>query len=463
MISKAQYIATITRFLGGIYLARTIDPIYFGQQGLAISVISLIWSFVMLGEEPALIREQKNIRDYVKNLLFVRISIICILAVAVCFLFFFNLFPGSDNIKYYMVLLFVAEIPAHITSIYAAYINKNMLFKRLAVITFLPTVVGVALGCYLASIGYTIWALLWFFISERIMVAILNLLLCPDLFLPKFDKKLLLEFLGFSKYVYTTSLLDRAYGQIDNITIGSVIGESSLGFYQRAYGLGGLLQTLVVGGLNTVIQPVFAKQQDKKKELGISFELASGFLFRVSMFAFIGLSLILPKLIALIYGSKWLPAAEIFWWLLPFGLLQCLRGFLRGAHQVAGSVKILTVSQIIEMLVFIVLLYPMILWKGVMGVAIVVDVVTVIGVTLMLISFKKYAEFKIRSIFANAIIIAFISATIVTLLGGIPIYSQLSDLINISITIILFSACYVTLLLTLEFSKVKLYLDLIKR
>ena len=53
-------ITALFRFVGGIYLARKIDPAVFGQQSIIVATLIIFWSFVTIGEIQAIIRQQEH-------------------------------------------------------------------------------------------------------------------------------------------------------------------------------------------------------------------------------------------------------------------------------------------------------------------------------------------------------------------------------------------------------------------
>lgn len=449
-INVGQYCPFVIKFLGSIYLARMIDPVFFGQQGLAFAISSLMWSFVMLGEEPALIRQQRDIDNYLRMLLFVRVCIVIALSVIIASLWLLKWLPGSPQIKFYTVMLFLSEIPAQIGAIYNAYITKYKFFIRLALISTFSSFCAVVLACVLASLGWNVWALLWLLMTERMLQGFLSIFLAKKLFLPKFNKHLALSFFHYSKYIVCTSVLDRLSNKVADISIGSLIGEAKLGFYQRANSLGNLFQMLLGGGVATFIQPHFADMQDEKQRLGRHFEFISCLLLRISCATFFCFAIIMPAVVLWLYREKWLPAVPIFRILLPFAVLQTYRSVIRQTHQIAGSVQKLTLAQITEVIILILLLYPMIYWKGVMGVAVAVDFSVVVGVFFMLFLFKRHAVFSIRKIFCNPII-ASVCATCFVWISGLandrnPTVSSTAG------AVIIFFAGYLVLLCVLEYS-----------
>ncbi len=453
-VTGAQYISTVIRFIGGIYLARTIDPVFFGQQGFVLSVSMLVWSFAMIGEEPALLKKQDDIDNYMQMLLSIRITTVGFLISVMVFLWSVGWLPGSSELKNYIMIVILFQAFTQVGVIFMANIQKLMFFRRLALYSLAPAVIAVSLACFLAFSGYKIWALLWLIIAEQLAQVILIILLAPKIFLPKFNKTLALEFFHFSKYAFSGNLLDRFHCHIDKISVGSLIGERPLGFYRRAYSIGGLMQTVLTEGLSSIVQPYFAKMQEHRDKLGDKFELMSSLLIRVSCAAYICMAFILPEAIRLVYGEKWIPTVPLFRLLLPFAILHGFRVILRNTHHVAGSVKLLAKAQIVETLTLLILLYPLIYWKGVLGVPIAVNISFVVGVSMMLYYFKQYADFSIWRIFANPLISS-TSAAFIAWWFKSAVSSKFGDVLNIGTLLVVFFGSYVITLLLLEYSYIK--------
>lgn len=460
-ISGTQYLSTAIRFLGGIYLARRIDPVFFGQFGLSVSIATLFWAFVTVGEHSALIKQQKHIHSYIRSLLFIRISVVTLLVTVFMISWSLGWLPGSSEIRQYILLLFLSQIPSQITSVYVSYITKKMFFRRLAFLNIVSTLSAITLACLLAYSGFTIWALLWLFMAEQLVKTVLIIFLTPRMFLPKFNKNHALEFFHFSKYAVSATLIDRFRGKIDSISIGALAGNAQLGFYQRAIGLGGILQQTTIGGLSTVTQPYFSAIQGDKERFGKHFELVGSVLIRVSCLIFVCLALVLPNIVLWVYGEKWLPTVPIFQLLLPFAVLQSFRTILRGTHLVAGSVKLLTVSQIVELASLLIFLYPLIYWKGVLGAAVAVNIGAITGVGVMLYYLRKFADFSVWRIFGNPLI-AVVFAALLIVGGAFICHKNLAD-INIAIAIVLFISIFSAVLMILEYTFIKQIFVLIYR
>jgi O-antigen/teichoic acid export membrane protein len=442
--SIGQNISFLLKFFSGIYLARTIDPHFFGQQGLALSIVALFWTFVTIGEQPAIIRLKENVEAYTRMILSIRLVFVAVITTIFSFAWFVGWCPGSSIVRSLIVVLFVVQIPSQLSNIYITYMTKRMMFCRIAIINIISSCVAVITACVMAYSGHHLQALLWLVITEQLCAALLTFILTPIRFLPKFDRVLAIDFFHYAKYIFPLTQIDRLQGKIPDISIGTIVGETSLSFYQRAVGLGSMFQMMLMGGLSEFIQSHLSGMQDDRARMGRHFEFVSSVLMRLTLAAFLCISLILPFLIELIYGPKWLKTVTVFQLLLPFAILQTIRVFLRNTHLVVGSVRHLTYAQIAEFCIILLLIYPATKLFDMIGAAAVLSMSIMVSVSMMLFYLKHYAVFSIRRIFLNPAIASGISIVMIYLTGFVNTHMDL--LRAVSVTIIFGSVYFGTLL-----------------
>ena len=198
-----------------------------------------------------------------------------------------------------------------------------------------------------------------------------------------------------------------------------------------------------------VSTPVFGKMQGNRERLGRTFELMSSLLLRTAIGGYVWMALVIPDLVALIYGEKWLPSVPLFRLMLPYALVQSFNVILRNAHFVAGESSLVVRIKGIELGILLLLLYPLLFWKDAAGATVAVDVSALIGTGLFLYYLKPLAKFSIRRLFMNPLFAACISSVVFYLfanrLAVIDRFSRLA--LHTSLFWIVFSGA----LLLLEF------------
>jgi len=425
----ASYVDTGVRFMGGIYLARKIDPVYFGQAGLAYSMVVIIGVATMFGQEYAIIRQRESVNRFVGTQLTLRMLAPLIICAILVMVWRAKILPIKSEIQYYALLLYVTLAIMQITAIYTHYMQKMWMFRRLALINIAVTVASFALACSLAYYGYKIWVLLWLWMSTHLLRAFFTMIFTPRRILPCFDLKMAIQFFQYGRFIFVTTLMSRVHGKIDDISIGTLVGNAALGFYQRAYGLCGLLQQVVTGGVMAVSGPVFGKMRGDRARLGRNFELIGSLVLRIAIGGYVWMALIIPDLIALMYGEKWLPAVPLFRLMLPYALVQSFSVILRDTHFIAGKPSLVARIEGIELGSLSLLLFPLLLWKQAAGAAVAVDVSAIIGLGLLLYYLKPLGQFSIRRLFTNPLFAACISFAVFYFVADrLPVTGRLSRL-----------------------------------
>ncbi len=449
----SSYVQSGVRFLGIVYLARQIDPVYFGKQGLAASIVALIYSVVMFGQEYAIPRQKGDVSAYVSMHVFLRIIMTALIGVILVGLYFFlNIFNGT-TFKYVLILFF-AQLPSQVTAIYVVFMERNLLFSRIAIINIVSIACAVPFSCILASRGYTIWALLWLLMAEYIVRALITMALSPKIFMPKVDKKLAMEFLKYGRYVFLSNLISRSHGRIADISVGTFVGEAALGFYQRAYGLGGLLHQIVTGGVSAVATPVFAAIREDRERLGKYFELMGSLILRLAIGGYVWMAIVFPEVIVLLYGEKWLPTVLIFRLMLPYALIQSFNIALETTHFAAGDSSRVARIKFVEFMILALLLYPFIFLYKAAGAAIAIDISALVGTGLFLFYLRPLAKVSFKQLFLSPVI-AVVAGVVAWKVSSFFIHSYPSIWVKVIADTLIFVSVYFIALIAVELSYLK--------
>ena len=418
------------RFFSGIYLARTIAPDFFGQQAYAVGLFAIMSLIVMFGQDLFIIRQNLSQKDTEVKLLLgsqisIRMGLTLLLFTILVLLWTTNIVPIKQDMKIFVFALLIGQAPNHIISIYAHYMEKLLQFKKLALINVISSSIAVFTGVYLAFQGQTIWALLAIIILKNICVAIITLLLSPILVKPIINMKSTKQFFHFGKILFISDSAGRIYSKIDQLSIGSIISNTTLGFYQRALILLNLIDSLV--GATVTQVTVAAMGQTKQthdathKTLHQSIEL----LTRISIAFILWIGITAGEIIPILYGENWLPSVVLLQLLMPYALCFSLNNLLRRTEVVSGIPKSVMTIRIIQLMLLGILLYPMITIWNANGVAIAVDISMIVSTILLFRVIKMHINLNFKKIFFIPIIIICLSS-IITLL----IKFQLTNLVG---------------------------------
>ncbi|RJQ17476.1 MAG: hypothetical protein C4560_08605 [Nitrospiraceae bacterium] len=406
-INLSRYVSTFINFAGGIYLARQIDPVYFGQQGLAFAYLSIIFVLGQFGQEYDIIRSSEDEVEKVAGThMSIRIGLIALVGLSLLVIYLFRVPLGLDNVYIYLFALYLSQSPSEIISIYGLIMSREMLFKRLAFIDLTSSVISMTTACILAYYDVKVWALVWLLMAQHISTMILNFILCPRRFCPKFDKKTALKSFHYGKHVFLYRLFSRSYAKLDDVAVGSLVNQTALGFYQRAYGLSGYLQQLLFAGITAVTGPYFGKISADSEGLGKKFQFVGNLIVRVAISGYCAIAIVLPELIEILYGKKWLPTVPLFRLLLPFAIVQSISMYLVNTQLVRGESSAVSRSSFAALIVLLIFMFPLLHFYKAAGVAIAVDISAIVSMALLLWYMRAIMDFSIRKLFAAPLIAA---------------------------------------------------------
>jgi O-antigen/teichoic acid export membrane protein len=127
--------------------------------------------------------------------------------------------------------------------------------------------------------------------------------------------------------MFLSGLIEAVYQKLDFLIIGKLFPAATLGYYQRAKSLNGMVFQYSSGSLMAVLFPVLSKVQNDLPRFQNIIMKSLGIISFVVFLLLGALYLISEELIVLLFSEKWLPSVEIFKILIlsgfgyPFGAL----------------------------------------------------------------------------------------------------------------------------------------------
>jgi len=343
-----------------VFLARLLTPSDFGLFALAFVLIDGFGLFKSLGVDAALVR-QKEETEEATDTAFCLVPLIGLLLAALLFVvapFAAALLknPQLSPIVRALSVIFVFSCLAMVPVI---LLQKRLLFWKKGVSELVSNLSYSVTAVALAFLGYGVWSLV---VAYLLKTAVLTVLVWVfSHFRPKFRfrKDLALEMLQYGKYIFGGSLLLFLKNECDNIVVGRILGLSALGFYALSMSISNFPSEYVIGRMFGVFFPVFSKLQDDEEAL------RRGFLKSIKLIAMIAipfglaLTVLSPLFLRVIYGAKWLPAAEILRFLAVGGIFKALAGSTTPVFLAKGRSKLDFWINVIHVSLFFALIIPL--------------------------------------------------------------------------------------------------------
>jgi O-antigen/teichoic acid export membrane protein len=300
-------------FFAMILLARWIGPTDFGLIGMIAIFIAIGKTLTDSGMSNSLIRTKNAEESDYSTVFFVNLSMSILAYFGIYFLspLIADFFGHNILIKLIRIYCLVFFITAF-SAVHLTILNKEMKFKQITKINFLPNIIGAAIGLYLGYNGFGVWSIIWMSIVTEIIRSILLIMFSK--WQPKFifsRSKLKFHF-NFGYKLMLSGLLDTVFKNIYNLLIGKYFSAQTLGFYERSKQFCEYPSSTLTGILGKVTYPMLSKVQDDT----IRLENIYRKLIRVSFFIIaplmLGLAAIGEPLFLLLLGKDWLPAVLFF-------------------------------------------------------------------------------------------------------------------------------------------------------
>ena len=188
-------------------------------------------------------------------------------------------------------------------------LQRNMKFRKLAIIDSISGIAGSFTTIALALTGYGVWALVWGNLMIQLVAMVGFNTVQPFLFLPIIRMKGMWSLFSFGSYVTLSRLIWYFYSRADVLIIGKILGKELLGFYNIGLLLARLPMEKVSGIINQVAFPAYSSVQSDPGMAGQHFLKAVRVMSFIAFPVLWGISSISTEIVTIFLDQKWISAA----------------------------------------------------------------------------------------------------------------------------------------------------------
>lgn len=416
-------------------MARLLDPEAFGLLAMGLVVLRFGSHFGSLGVGSALVQKQ-DLSEATVRAAFTASVLLSLLVFAIFWTFsplVGGLF-GSPEVVPIVRALAASFILTNLSVTAQSLLRRELRFRVLSFIEVLSYVFGYCItGIAMALTGFGVWSLVGATLAQSLVSAIALNVACQHSFRPNFswqDMKPLYTFGGKVSLITFVVVLS---SNLDTLVIGSVLGASALGLYNRGQLLVNLPLQKFSTSLSKVLFPAFSRVQNEPEKLRHSYLVLVGVAGSVLMSVGFGMAAAAPEIVSTILGPGWegaIPIVSILAIAAPIHLLTHFVGVLLEA-QARLTVKLVIRSVHLVALGLLFVLFSR--WELV-GYAIAL-LVAVVGLN---VAYTVVVSVALR-IDLRALSRAYLSALGCGILAALAIYwtSQLVEILGGSVGVVL--------------------------
>jgi O-antigen/teichoic acid export membrane protein len=309
-MSGINYIGFAVNFGIQLVLVRLLVPEDFGLFVLGLSIAQILFIFFSFSFSMAVIqiREAEDLFDTAFYLSLGTGLVILIVGGGMSWVL--TPYYPVQSVTAFIILCGVQPLMA-CASIYSASMEKELSFKRNAIVRGVSTNLSGFGAITLAYLGFGVWSL----VAREVITAVLMLsgmrLVSDYRFGGRFNRETARRLFEFGYKRLFARGLEIILNRVPLFLIGTFAGTYTLGLFSQAYYLAGLPNAVTAPATTYVAYPTYSKVQGDKEKMSRAFSITNYFLIRFSMPIMLVLAIYPTEVLRVLYGDKWIEASTI--------------------------------------------------------------------------------------------------------------------------------------------------------
>jgi len=304
----------LTGLVSTIILARILTPADFGIVAMAMIVVAMLEVLNQTGQKLAIIRLHEPTREHYDSAWTTSVLAGLIIAVGILIVapFTQRYFHEPRAILVMQCLSLRAAIGGF-ENIGTADFRRELQFNKFFVYSVVPKFVSFTVTIGLAVWLRNYWALVAGILSSQLALTLLSYTMHP--YRPRFSLAKVNEIWSFSIWTFIRSIGGYVNTQVDQIAIGGVSGAAAMGRYSVAADVATSPSREVNDPMIAVLFPVMSTLRGDELQLRALYLRTIGWSTIICVSMSVGVTLVVPKMVPIVLGAKWLNIEPMMGWL----------------------------------------------------------------------------------------------------------------------------------------------------
>lgn len=363
-----------------IVLARLLSPDDFGIIGLAGFSVSLLNVVSEIGVGSALIQKQ-GADDQDLNVAWTlglgrSVVLFAVLYTSAGML---GDYFGHAALKPVLRIMALGVILDAMANIGVICFRKELSYKQTAQMDIIANISDVVATVVIALLYRTYWAIVIGGLIGRIAFCYASYRFHP--FRPRmvWDSKRATHLMNFGKHIFWISTVTFVVTNADDALVGKLLGLSSLGYYSMAFNMANLPVSGIAAIIGGITFAAYSLMQNDRRRLNDGFRRVLDLVLILFVPAIAMILLLADDLVIVFLGVKWMPVADPLRILMFMGFFRGLANVMAPLHLAVNQPGIQSRIKTVEMLSFLILLYPLTRRWGIIGTCWAVTIVYLIS------------------------------------------------------------------------------------
>ena len=424
----SAYAARLINFVVLLLLYQILVPEDFGAIGTAYSLLALAVAIRDFGLHYALLHEHDHVHDLAPTHFVLSVSlggISALLALLMAFYYeqaleltrTFDTYLGNTESKSYpkvalalavfgiFDLLRTAALTAEVQ------LQRDLAFGRLAFAHAGGTVLAALVGLFFAYHGYGKWALILGFFPYSVTYVIVFCTVVwlrhppPFKRLHTFNRNAARRMIKYGLWFWVGGVPKIFVQHYDKLIISLFFGLSLRGIYDAAHNFAQIPTGAITLAIVRITGAVYARYQNNRDQLSAAYRRALRLILRATIPISLVLALESERWIQL-FRPEWTPAAPLLQWLLIYSLCRPMLDDLHALFYSVGTPKTIAKFTTVQALILLILAPLLARNMGIVGIAISMNTMALIGLVFALNLARNYVDVPIVKTFAPPLIAA---------------------------------------------------------
>ena len=316
-------------------LARLLAPNDFGLVALANVFLAFMWLFLEQGFSQAIIQRQELEPEHLNTAFWINLAVgVAIAAIGVAVAGPVANAFGEPALTPILRCFSGLLVFSALGQVQHSILERQFEYKALATRQLIGTFTGGVVGISLALLGFGVWSLV---MQQAVnsVVGTITLWVCSD-WRPglKVSARHFHDLFGVGMHIMGFSYLSFFNTRANDFLVGYFLSPTELGYYSVAYKVLNSMTQLLVSTSRDVALPTFSRLQDDPDRFRRAFYSATQLTSAIAMPTFLGMAVLAPELVRVLFGEQWLPSVPLMQVLALMGMLRAIT-FFKGSVFVA--------------------------------------------------------------------------------------------------------------------------------
>lgn len=341
-------------------LTKFLNKSDFGIVAILTFALGVTNTFADLGFSASIMHKQHLTRKEFSSLYWIQFAFfIVLLGIGIVVSPLIASFYNETSIKYLLPIVLIDLLFNGIGRLYDTILQKDMLFKTIAIRNIVSASLSIVVAFILAYMGYGIYSMILSTLFQTALFNIWNYVRGQKYIRLQLTVSISdsIPLLKIGIYQTGTQILDYFSAKFDVLIIGKLLGTETLGVYNLAKELIMKVILLINSVANKIVLPIFAKVQEDKRMLQSTYCQVIRLLSRINFPISVTICVLSTQIVDTLYGSGYKDVSVLISILSIWSLFLCIGNPIGSIAIATGKTNLSFVYTIVRVVVTIPCLY----------------------------------------------------------------------------------------------------------